>query len=507
MKRILAAAAALMLLFSIPTGASAEGAGRVGKWIPWETGGYDTPEEAVLQYIAGLKKLDPDGMLDAFAWDDLAGNTDFREALMFSGYYSEIWPAFPEDGGLLSAVNAMLLCTRNVTPIRYAMRVLLTGSGEPGEDPEGVLVRMQRIQNETDAEACIAGYALSRMEELRMLGNVRILLPRDAVGEKYETERVKNRLERYRRIYGAEEVCERVACFSAGGGEYGFAPFLVRYEDGWHIASFGGMLSGMLGLGSASCAFGRIDLPEEGTGNSMELPAGIGTDDPEQRWEGDGFSSPEDAVREYLDGLKEQNLSRMLGAFAWETMSERSSMEQGLLYYGVDQRTIWPGFPEDAGMLSRLNLLQLVERRMEPIRASLFSFITGDYLESNQDWLKMRRIPLRTDEEADAFLSLFGWDWTGKLSTIGNIRIIRPEEAFPGYGSENMRDNRERIRRMYGADDVTDLAAVFTIGDVQYAFAPQLLRYGDKWYLGNISGMLSAIMGIPASESALYRMP
>ena len=301
-------------------------------------------------------------------------------------------------------------------------------------------------------------------------------------------------------------MCERVACFSAGGREYGFAPLLVRYEDGWQIASLGGVLSVMLGFGSASCAFGRIDLPEEGIGNSMELSAGIGSDDPEPRWEGDGFSSPEDAVREYLDGLKEQNLPRMLGAFAWETMSERVSMKQSILYYGVDQRTIWPGFPEDSGMLSRLNLLQLAERRMEPIRSSLFSFITGNYLESSQDWLKMRRIPLRTDEEADAFLSLFGWDWAGKLSTIGNIRIVRPEEAFPGYGSENMRNNREKTRRMYGADEVTDLAAAFTIGDVQYAFAPQLLRYGDKWYLGNISGMLSAMMGIPASESALYRM-
>jgi hypothetical protein len=43
-----------------------------------------------------------------------------------------------------------------------------------------------------------------------------------------------------------------------------------------------------------------------------------------------GFDTPEDAVWEYVDGLKNADLDRMIGAFAIETYIENASLEKSL---------------------------------------------------------------------------------------------------------------------------------------------------------------------------------
>ena len=507
LRRMIAALAALILLLAVPLGTAAEeGSAAEEPWTYWETGGFDTPEDAILQYLSGLKACDPDRMLGVFAWETLSAHSCFRNALLFSGYYPELWPGFPEDGGFLSQVNAMLLCARYGTPIRYAMRVYLTGLSRPGTAPEDLLVQTRRVQDEAEAEAVIADFSPSRLGELAAIGNVRVFLPEDAAGEKYGKDRIKNRLEQYREVYGAEEICERAVGFTIGDRSFGFAPVLGRYAGRWYLIMLSGQLSGMLGFSGANCAFGETDGSWPGTGLSPELGSAQETAICRPEWEGNGFSTPEEAVQEYLDGLKELDLSRMLRAFAWETMEEQSSMKQALLYYGTDQRTIWPGFPSDGGMLSGMNLLQLAERRIEPIRSSLIAFVTGKHLDEDPKWMQMRRILIKTEQEADGFLAWFDWNWTDELKTLGNIRISLPEDVYPGYSSEKLQETREKIRNMYGADEVTDRAAAFSVGGRAYAFAPQILRYGDRWYLGNCGGMLSALLGISSAESALCRM-
>ncbi len=507
MKRIFAALAALILLLAVPLGTAAEGGGGGEPWAFWETDGFDTPEDAILEYLSGLKEGDPDRMLGAFAWGTLSERSSFRNTLLFSGYYPELWPAFPEDGGFFSQINTMLLCVRYGTPIRYAMRVYLTGPSQPGTAPEDLLIRIRRVQDEAEAEAVIADFSLSRLAELSEIGNIRIFLPEDAAGEQYGKERVKKRLEQYREVYGAEEICERAVSFALGDRSFGFAPVLGRYEGRWYLIMLSGQLSAILGFSGANCAFGETDGYWPGTGLPPEPGSIQETAAGRPDWEGNGFSTPEEAVQEYLDGLKELDLGRMLRAFAWETMAERSSMKQALLYYGADQRTIWPGFPRDGRMLSGMNLLQLAERRIEPIRSSLIAFVIGKHLDEDPKWMQMRRILIKTEQEADGFLAWFDWGWADELKTLGNVRISLPEDAFPGYGSEKLQETREKIRNMYGADEVTDRAAVFSVGGRTYAFAPQILKYGERWYLGNCGGMLSAMLGISSAEAALCRMP
>ena len=76
LRRMIAALAALILLLAVPLGTAAEeGSAAEEPWTYWETGGFDTPEDAILQYLSGLKACDPDRMLGAFAWETLSAHS------------------------------------------------------------------------------------------------------------------------------------------------------------------------------------------------------------------------------------------------------------------------------------------------------------------------------------------------------------------------------------------------------------------------------------------------
>ena len=51
-----------------------------------------------------------------------------------------------------------------------------------------------------------------------------------------------------------------------------------------------------------------------------------------------------------------------------------------------------------------------------------------------------------------------------------------------------------------GADELTNIAAHFTIDGEEYLVAPQLVRYGDRWYIVSMEGILSAMMDISPED-------
>ena len=82
-----------------------------------------------------------------------------------------------------------------------------------------------------------------------------------------------------------------------------------------------------------------------------------------------------------------------------------------------------------------------------------------------------------------------------------DIRFVAPEAVAPEYAtSEDIRKTLEKYRVMYGADELTNIAAHFTIDGEEYLVAPQLVRYGDRWYIVSMEGILSAMMDIPPED-------
>ena len=68
----------------------------------YEGDGFDTPEEAALWYLAGLKNGDYDQMLSAFAWETQADHYDFKKQITRTkGITPVTVPGMPASNGLL----------------------------------------------------------------------------------------------------------------------------------------------------------------------------------------------------------------------------------------------------------------------------------------------------------------------------------------------------------------------------------------------------------------------
>ena len=77
----------------------------------YEGPGFDTPEDAVLYYLAGLKNLDIEQMLGAFSWETQAAHYSFRDlVLRMKGMEPTVVPGMPFSDGFSTAAKVENIC-------------------------------------------------------------------------------------------------------------------------------------------------------------------------------------------------------------------------------------------------------------------------------------------------------------------------------------------------------------------------------------------------------------
>lgn len=508
MKKGIACLLALLLLI-LPAASLADGA-EERSFLPWDGPGFSSPEEAVAAYLAGLRDGDLDGMLRAFAWEPMLERATLRAYLETEGMYQrESWPPFPDDGGFLRGLNAEALLENRLVDLKRALYMYATGS----EDSLQVLA-VKNVREEADAEAIAAAFDPDRMEVLRSLSDVRILPAELIMADRYGTERMRKQMETYRVRFGADEIRDAAAVFRIGPRLYGIAPRLARYGDAWYIVSFSSPIAAF--VGADAFFYALWPLSEKAEALLSLLPDGAGaTSLPEPRqegtavsvpWEGPGFDSPEDAVRCYLDGLREGDPDRMLSSFAWGPMAERTTLESAALLLRAYSVNSWPAFPKGMGLADGIDRLLQIRRWAPPIRFAIRAYLLGDALEQDPDWIRMGALRLSEEDRRESFLALFETERVEALRGLEILRIDTPDrlDGIPAaYFGESIRDTQERYRTGYGADEMGDMAAILTIGGKRYGFFPQVARYGDRWYLGTEGGILGAVLGFGPDQSAL----
>ena len=225
------------------------------------------------------------------------------------------------------------------------------------------------------------------------------------------------------------------------------------------------------------------------------------------RWEGPGFDTPEDAVLYYLDGLKTQDLDKMLGAFAWESKLEHSSIRQQIERYGVYSSSTNPLFPTNDGIAGTIMLERYRSQILDSITRSFMAYLAyGQKAETVMQGLPIG--PLKTDEDIRNVINSFDMSRLDKLITLDNIQFILPNMATNGqYSDSRIQANIEKDRIAYGADELIDRVAFFTIDGENYFFACSVSRFGDRWYLYSVPGYVGNIMGIDANQRAFGRYP
>ena len=219
------------------------------------------------------------------------------------------------------------------------------------------------------------------------------------------------------------------------------------------------------------------------------------------RLEGDGFDTPEDAVRFYLEGLKNRDFGQMLRAFAWETQAEHFSAETKLRRVRSYTPAIKPRMPGDADMIRTANMYSLYGVQIDALYQALETYL----LQEEQPNLTTGTgiITFKEDAELEEFIGRYGNDRIEKLAGLTNIRFLTPDEVTGGMFSMGKNpENYLKMNAMYGADETVDVPAVADLGEGIIFCCPTAARYGEKWYLVTVSSMTNMILAMEASMQA-----
>ena len=470
--------------------------------------GFSTPEKAVVAFLEGLRDQDLNKAMSAIRTEESGAGGRFRDIILgYSFYTPERWPALPGNTKLEEDINTALLLCQNADDLCrfFAALTYPDSSSWLTNGMNSSTLRTGTVRTDEEAAALISSFDLSRVDDLAGMSDIRVLKPDEATNGTYSTyKRLATVLDRFRVRFGADGVCERAAYFTIGGKEYVFAPVLGRYGRSWYILSFYGQLAGKLDIIGATGSIRLVGGPAE---RATAADSGANNAAPLLPWEEVGGATPEEAAALYLEGLRDGDLGKSMSAFAWDTMRDHASLTTAALTNGYYSGTNnWPVFPEGNALLKQLDLAELAKQRLSRLTLSLADFLTEGAIFEDPQWTMSLRLFARSEEEADTVLALFDETRTEQLGGLSNISFFQPSDYVPGFTAEKIQKTEERYRVLYGADELADVIAVFTIGGEEYVIMPQLLRYGDRWYINTMNSVTAIICNMPLTNCALCKL-
>lgn len=212
-------------------------------------------------------------------------------------------------------------------------------------------------------------------------------------------------------------------------------------------------------------------------------------------YEGAGWDTPEDAVLVYLEGMKEQDLNKMISAYAVETHIDHFNLQAQLERIRTYTITMTPRMPNATNLLRGINT---EARKNEIVQSILWQMSALCLQERMQDFYEP--IVFQEEnfaEETKAFVKEL--DRAFKAPDFGTLNVLRftpPEEISELYVLEVNQENIKKQTVPYGADEVRSVIAVFALDDKVGAFCCDAARYGDRWFIHKPGGNIGNLIGI-----------
>lgn len=220
-------------------------------------------------------------------------------------------------------------------------------------------------------------------------------------------------------------------------------------------------------------------------------------------YEGPGWATPEEAVEAYLEGIKEQDLSKMIGAYAVETLVDHFDLQAQVTRLGMYSLSLVPSLPSASGLVRDLN----VQSRVSEITRTTIYQMHALCL-PGQDFTqpvtfgsegREERIEVFVSDMDSAFSSV-------DFSTLQILRFIAPEDISELYMSERNQENIQSQIAPYGADEGRSVVVSFTVDGKVGALCCDAVRYGDLWYMLRGGGNIGAMIGLAAHNGGLIAM-
>ena len=214
-----------------------------------------------------------------------------------------------------------------------------------------------------------------------------------------------------------------------------------------------------------------------------------------ERIEGDGYDTPEEAFEAYIEGLQNNDIDQMMSAYAMESYVEYYSLADMINRQEAFMPS-WGYVPNISDFSARLNL----EKRRSDISAS----IRGQYLVLTRSKSLMednagRVIPLKDsyDSAEEMVEDLFTMDDSPYLSDIRfENEFIDPAEFTEYYMKEPNQMALQRRAAAMGAEEIVAVVGKFYCSGKPVLFMPDAVKLEGKWYLLNALGTIPMIMNM-----------
>ena len=470
----------------------------------YEGNGFNTPEDAALCYLAGIKNLNFDQILSAFAWETQVDHFDYKAHITRAkGTDPTYVPGMPAANALLRSAMLEQLRDEQINAICRAIELyvndeLLT-SGRP------TLMFKTEDEIEEYFQRCDNG----KIENLATMENIRFYTSDDLTEGLFSSDKVQRNYLRQNAKYGADEIKDMIVAADIGENTIIIAPTVARYGAQWYLVNVFSTTQSILGIESNRNAF--YVLPEDLKNRLKDSTAKTVVKDlpiyseSTTHYEGEGFNSPYDAVCCYFEGLKNNNMQQMLQAFAWETQASNYSLKDYLLWMRSLNFSSPIRMQATNAFMTDMNLGALRYLQSKRIYSSIRNYMLKDAMQY-KDLLDGYRINLQTEEEIDAFIDAFNNGRINNLKDLHNIRTIDPATIIKHYDIDSVRKQLEKYKHIYGADEIKESLAIASLNGETLVFDPILARYGDKWYIVALNGIAFSILGIDINHQAFMTL-
>lgn len=500
--------------------------------------GYSTPEEVVTAYLEAFRDSDISRMMDTFMTERLMEHYDLKASILEIG----------EFRAELMIPNANeFISTMSLEQYRGGTASMITGQYHAlcaFESNLESIPNLQTVINESDVKTIINQMSMiansldfgtlkvSGFITPESLSSLYDLIGFDSLFDHYLDGSIPEQYDITAKSVGADKKANCIAVFEINGNHYMQCFEVFEYNGDWRIAQLGGLLYSALSstLRYNSDSQGLIplfpisDYSVLDNGAIMELrnetlkimkkvkkqsTRPVPDISTSTSYQGPGFDTPEDAVKAYLEGLRDADLNRMLSAFAIESIADNYDLEAALRYYKFYFKSL--GLPNVNAFITSL---QVEEYKLEAINSIVRQYLLICFAESGQVFPENQKI--RSESDASAVAALVDEVLNApKLSTLSIISHI-PLEDFsilsPVLGgielsdsyfteeAQSMFDNRSRIK---GANKTVDCLTAFEINGNAYLLCLEAIEYDGKWRINQLGGNLASWLDIPYSLSGM----
>lgn len=215
----------------------------------------------------------------------------------------------------------------------------------------------------------------------------------------------------------------------------------------------------------------------------------------ENRHEGEGYDTPEEAVLAYIEALNRGDVDDMLATFAMETFADHCDADA----YLTRMRSISPvtiyGVPVNGAYSRSL----LINARYSQIA----NVLMHQYMEisASMNGMSVALDDAQTREEMKARFKnspMNAWEGNTEFVYWINPALLDEKIVYP----MNMANSATQTAH-YGADDIDWKVALLNLNGTPAVLLMQCVKYGDRWYNAEFGGLPGMVLGLTVQSAGM----